>query len=356
VYNETGNRQRIEYIDLLKAFTIFLVLWGHNIQQFDNSINLSQFYLIPASKIIYSFHMPLFFMLSGFFFKSSLKLRFKEYFIKKVQQLALPWLVWCILRGSYLLIDAIVIKGQRLSILQCGLKVFSGHFWFLIALFLLYTIVYIFYRFVKKVFLVFLLSLPVILFFPYGYHLPAFLFGILIKENYNFIKSNSTKLLIISSIAFIISEYFWQGSYQEIYLKFISWGRMQIILPNVSDIQIGLYHIFIGLIGSFFFFILFYKIYQNNKICIFLSSLGKYSLAIYVLQVIIIETILTKIINFEDINMWVYSIPVALIFAIFEMTICIGIIKLVQLNKKLEKYYLEVPIQIIVKNTPQNFA
>jgi fucose 4-O-acetylase-like acetyltransferase len=111
---------------------------------------------------------------------------------------------------------------------------------------------------------------------------------------------------------------------------------MKITMPNIP---VGLYHIFIGLIGSMFFFILFYKIYRNNKLCIFLSDLGKYSLAIYVLQVIIIETILTNIVNFENINIWIYSIPIALIFAFFEMIICIGIFKLVHLNSSLEQFF-----------------
>jgi fucose 4-O-acetylase-like acetyltransferase len=272
-------------------------------------------------------------MLSGFFFKSSLKLNFKDFLLKKGKQLVLPWFVWCILRGSYLLIDAIIFKGQKLSFIQSVLKIFTGHFWFLIALFMIYLITYSFYKLVKKGVLVFLLSLPVILFFPYGYHLPIFLLGILIKENYQFIERHSTKLLLLFFIAFVSGEYFWKGSYQEIYFKFISWGTMRITIPNIP---IGLYHIFIGFIGSIFFFLLFYKIYRKNRFCDFVSNLGKDSVAIYILQVIIIETVLTNLVNFDKINIWVYSIPVAILFAIFEMIICIGIIKLIHLNNKLE--------------------
>ncbi|MDR3171568.1 MAG: acyltransferase family protein [Treponema sp.] len=213
MHNATSN-QRIEYIDLLKTFTIFLVLWGHNIQQFDNSLDRLHCLQNPVFAFIYSFHMPLFFMISGFFFKSSLKLNLKEFCYKKGKQLLLTWFVWCLLRGSYLLIDAIVSNGQKLSLIQCVLKIFSGHFWFLIALFILYFITYIFYKFVKKGIFVFLLSIPVILFLPYGYHLPAFLLGILIKENYHIIEKHSNKLLLLAFFVFIISEYFWNGSYQ----------------------------------------------------------------------------------------------------------------------------------------------
>lgn len=59
--------KRITYIDWLKAFAIFLVLLGHSIQ------NLSAAGMMDGLHgFIYSFHMPLFMMLSGFFLTKSL--------------------------------------------------------------------------------------------------------------------------------------------------------------------------------------------------------------------------------------------------------------------------------------------
>ncbi|MDD8037541.1 MAG: acyltransferase family protein, partial [Thomasclavelia ramosa] len=60
---------RIEYIDFIKGFTIFLVVWGHAIQ------NISQngsFWNNPMHIFICSFHMPIFMLLSGFFFKNEI--------------------------------------------------------------------------------------------------------------------------------------------------------------------------------------------------------------------------------------------------------------------------------------------
>ena len=62
-------KQRIEYIDALKGFAIFLVVLGHTIgwqfsdfQRFDmGGVNL-------LWQVIYSFHMPLFMFCSGLFF------------------------------------------------------------------------------------------------------------------------------------------------------------------------------------------------------------------------------------------------------------------------------------------------
>jgi len=55
--------KRVEYIDIAKGIGILLVVMGHN----DFGLVSPFFY-----KFIYSFHMPLFFFVSGMFFKSSL--------------------------------------------------------------------------------------------------------------------------------------------------------------------------------------------------------------------------------------------------------------------------------------------
>ena len=87
----TQKNQRIEHIDALKGFAIFCVLWGHSLQYLKNGYD---FFHNPMFEFIYSFHMPLFFMVSGFFFRSSLKLNFKDFLHKKGVQLLLPCVVW----------------------------------------------------------------------------------------------------------------------------------------------------------------------------------------------------------------------------------------------------------------------
>ncbi|MDE5811589.1 MAG: acyltransferase family protein [Muribaculaceae bacterium] len=64
VINQTEpSRNRVVWLEILECMAIFLVLWGHSIQYlrsdspFDDSI----------FRFIYSFHMPLFMALSGFF-------------------------------------------------------------------------------------------------------------------------------------------------------------------------------------------------------------------------------------------------------------------------------------------------
>lgn len=88
--------QRIDYIDNTKAVAIFLVIVGHC--YWISSIP----YL---NKVIYSFHMPLFFILSGFFVKS---LSFKEAVVKYSKAYLPPYLMTVILSVSVSLYIAFI--------------------------------------------------------------------------------------------------------------------------------------------------------------------------------------------------------------------------------------------------------
>lgn len=87
-------RERIQYIDSLKGFAIILVVMGHVIQMM---YCVNSFDSDPIFRFIYSFHMPLFMMISGMVrrdceiidkFKYCNKLR------SSFLQLVLPFLFW----------------------------------------------------------------------------------------------------------------------------------------------------------------------------------------------------------------------------------------------------------------------
>lgn len=84
---------RIKYMDALKFFAIFMVLWGHCTQHLLSSV----YYTEPIYQVIYSFHMPLFMAISGFFGTKIGNVTFVQSFIKKFRQLLLPALFFGIL-------------------------------------------------------------------------------------------------------------------------------------------------------------------------------------------------------------------------------------------------------------------
>lgn len=77
-----SSRKRIEYVDVAKGIAILSVVVGHTFSAYDPGSLLNKF--------IYSFHMPLFFILSGFFYKPQ---EFKTAFGKKVKSLLVPYLI-----------------------------------------------------------------------------------------------------------------------------------------------------------------------------------------------------------------------------------------------------------------------
>lgn len=82
-------KTRLAWGDQLKCFAMFLVLWGHAIQHLSPAAYSEN----PMYIFIYSFHMPLFMMVSGFFAGSAIDRRWRDTFGKKFVQLILPTII-----------------------------------------------------------------------------------------------------------------------------------------------------------------------------------------------------------------------------------------------------------------------
>ncbi len=84
---------RIEYIDVAKGIAILLVILGHTGLETGSAYYLNAF--------IYSFHLPLFFVLSGYFFKEyngGGKINYlKTVFNKRILSLIIPYLTYTVI-------------------------------------------------------------------------------------------------------------------------------------------------------------------------------------------------------------------------------------------------------------------
>ncbi|TCL60298.1 fucose 4-O-acetylase-like acetyltransferase [Hydrogenispora ethanolica] len=80
-----------DFVDLLKGFGIFLVVWGHT--------------MTPRSIYIYSFHMPLFFFLSGFVHKDK---PFRQFVLSKINALYIPYLTFSALSWMFYLVQMLL--------------------------------------------------------------------------------------------------------------------------------------------------------------------------------------------------------------------------------------------------------
>lgn len=164
--NLTDSNRLVQY-DLLKGFGILLVLWGH--------INCP-----PMVKIIiYGFHMPLFFFVSGCFYKPSTS--FVLFTKKKIRQLLLPWSFFAsilfLLKASLVLYETHDIRMAILSsfndiykgLLGCeDSYIFYQTIWFLIALFEVSVLYHLLFKRINNVLAITLLS---VVFYLLGFEL-----------------------------------------------------------------------------------------------------------------------------------------------------------------------------------------
>ncbi|MBR3226396.1 MAG: acyltransferase family protein [Atopobiaceae bacterium] len=88
-------RTRIELLDIAKAITIFLVILGHTTSNTDT---------IMYRRVLYAFHMPLFFFLAGLSTKPKALYGHEAWdaFLKKnVLALAVPLVIWGLVYGPF---------------------------------------------------------------------------------------------------------------------------------------------------------------------------------------------------------------------------------------------------------------
>ena len=94
------HKARLAWPDYAKGMGIFLVVAGHVLK------GLVKASIIPGTGItgfvdawIYSFHMPLFFFISGMFVSSSVQKPLGIYTLDKVRSVAYPYFAWCLIQG-----------------------------------------------------------------------------------------------------------------------------------------------------------------------------------------------------------------------------------------------------------------
>jgi polysaccharide biosynthesis protein PslL len=137
--------KRIEYIDIARGIGILLVVMGHN----DFAI-VSPF----AHKVIYSFHMPLFFFLSGYFINPTVE--FWTFFKKRFNSLLKPYFftIFLIYMGAL----SFGKMGFQTAIARTVKSLYgTGYFldwvqlWFLPHLFVVSLYAFVFYAILAKI-------------------------------------------------------------------------------------------------------------------------------------------------------------------------------------------------------------
>lgn len=287
--NENKPVQREYLFDNLKGLLIFLVVFGHTLEMYRGNIILKTIYLF-----IYTFHMPLFIFIAGYFSKNAEKCRKTA-----VGSFLIPYLI---INTLFSIIATIIYSGRPITDIQIFTPGWA--LWFLLSMF------------IWKILLKDLAKIKYILFFSiaaslllsgiheFGNYMSlsrtiGFLFWFMLGyfyQNQDILAIRKTpkwvSIFIVVGIA-ILSYYFTKNNIIQPELFYFSESYASLSLRFVQ-----------GLIArSIAYLIAYIMLYQVINLMTnrqtFLSKIGQSSLTIYIFHTYIIM-IIFKINPFED--------------------------------------------------------
>lgn len=329
----TAEQERNQAMDVAKGVAIICVLWVHFVQYYyvDDTVPVFEDY---AMKFIHSFVMPLFMIMSGYFFCYTMKKRnLKEIIINRIKNLVWPACVWgaCLYFIQYV-VEMKVMKVEMEFSLQEMWWSIQGT-WFLWTL----LICSVFVCIIGKLFdgrleiIVLVFAFPLLYFIPnYNNHMfmyPYFILGYLYNKYKDTISQKFIKGCKISLAAMfpILLPYYSSNSY--IYTTGIT--NFETISKFMAQLKIDIYRYAIGLCGAVFVIMVVEyctEYFRNSKVVRKIAGFGAMSLQIYVMQKIAVEYLAVgcwaKIISVLGFNPltentvlydWVFTLLLALI-------------------------------------------
>ncbi len=269
--------------NILKGIAIILVVLGHSFPDYGIGTGIKERVNIYTFAYIYSFHMPLFFMISGFLFYNSInrintiKDRFnliKNRFVR----LFIPYLFYSVL--TVVMKIAFSTYAQHEFNLKDSYKILlgdnpNGGLWFLYVLFIISLIISLLPK--KKIcYIITFISSYIVLFTVKDFmnyvtlyrivnHIPFFIFGMFVFDYYDsfkkMFKGNVLVMLLLGSFVALDVGYAGNISYYSVIIAYSG-----ILVTYIISTML------------------------ENK-CKFLSFLGKYTMEIYLLSYFILMPI-----------------------------------------------------------------
>ncbi len=93
-----GSAPRIEWVDAARGIGIVLVVFAHDVRGLE-LVGTSPL-ATRVDRLIYAFHMPLFFFLAGLFASQSVRRGARAFVTDKLRVIAYPYLLWSLLQGA----------------------------------------------------------------------------------------------------------------------------------------------------------------------------------------------------------------------------------------------------------------
>ena len=337
---------RLKSIDIIKGIAIILVVFGHAVQGVVdslhitvNSINCS---ILFAKLIIYSFHMPLFFFVSGIFADRWATKVLKSAFKDKLSRLVKPYFIWSFVTALFMqLASHYTNAGLGLRNFLLSPVVPFSIFWFIYVLFFIYIIYYLFlnysnYGVGKKAF-----AIVCVLSYLLGPVLPDIWIVKLISR-YAIFFSIGTWTLNYYKIENISSINNKMAAFTIILFSIITFIYIQEVINSNSLFVYYLYFVS-ALAGIGLVVALEHVIEKNLIIADLISKFGLDSMEIYCLHLIPLAGIRIFFLKIFGTNFIWYKI---IIITVITMIICTFIIDILKRYNKLEAFLFGTKIRI----------
>ena len=335
-------KKRETTLDLAKGFLIIFVVLGHSIQySFGNNWLESLFFFDEVVfKTIYSFHMPLFMMISGYLFYNSNKKNFKPLFLSKLKAIGIPMLTFILLNYmlQYILM---LLRGNVIGVFYHYFNTifFGCTMWFLCSLLLNIIVVAILTRLLKNnmlLYLVMILIFVITLFIPdsiilshHKFMFPFFCLGYVVRQNETpLYVSLKNKFLLGSLTILSVAAVWWFNKETYIYTSGFC------VLGRGDQFLIDCKRIVIALVVSYTFMQYVYLLAHHRNIIVDkVSKVGQMSLFIYGMN-IFFNHYLSKLLSVLSINFdFNYLIPIV-VTALF-VPICCWFYKILEISNVL---------------------
>lgn len=272
-------------LDATKGIAIILMILGHCIQL--SYVSDEGFFENIVFKLIYSFHMPLFMIISGFLFAGTVERKsLLQIIYSKVTNILFPILIWnFIVNGKYYLLDKGGVTKIKDFLYGCLCS-----FWFLWAVLFCSLVMAIIFKCIKNHWiqmLCILLGLIFTFITPdiinsecYKFMYPCFVFGYYMRDYYSKVPPmNERRMLIVLALVFMILFVFYR---RDAYIYIGKWALLGTIEKS-KILMWDIYRTLIGIIGSVCVIL---AVRQIHGLCksILLRDIGKLSIGIYIIS------------------------------------------------------------------------
>lgn len=298
-------QERNAWVDYAKAIGIILVVYGHVARGvFNAGLPMDESRYILVDSIIYSFHMPLFFFLSGLFFYDSLVKRGKTgLIVNKVDTIVYPFIVWSLLQGLIEVVLSNYTNGEvTLSEVFSLLWAPRAQFWFLYALFLVFVVCsFVYARADRRYFLPILVAFGALYVLKqdvdmgrYGNFIFGnavfFAFGVWFNEVKAFFLARYAALTCLFGTLFVIGQYLFHVTFG---LNWVTGGLPVLALATVS-----------------IFFMIALSMWLGTVRIEWLLFIGASSMTIYLMHILAgsgVRVILSSFLGIDSIPMHLFA-------------------------------------------------